>query len=126
MEELSKTIFNWFQNKGMKENPDNGIKANPDKCHILLSKNGSFVGNIGENKMSSTKTEKLLGLNFDNRLPFNNHISNLCKGARLMSFYHTSMIQELLNKDDSVTVHQKISKHLLPWCVSPKSILWQS
>ena len=36
------------------------MKANPDKCHMLVSKNGSFVVNISKNKISNTKTERPL------------------------------------------------------------------
>lgn len=54
------------------------MKENPDKCHILVGKIGSFVANIGEDKISSVKIEKFLVVTFD-RLTFNNHVSNLCK-----------------------------------------------
>ena len=66
-------IFEWFEN--------NGMKANPDKCHLLLSKNGNFEANINKNIISNTKFEKFLGVTFDNRLSFNRHISNICKTA---------------------------------------------
>ena len=52
------------------------MKANPDKCHLLLSKI-----NINENWISNTRFEKLLGLTFDNQLNFNHHISKICKTA---------------------------------------------
>ena len=64
-------LFEWFEN--------NEIKANPNKCHLPLSKNENFEGNINENNISNTKFEKLLGVTFDNRLNFNRHISNVCK-----------------------------------------------
>ena len=70
-EESSKTTFKWFEN--------NGMKANPDKSPRFVSKNGSFVVNVGENKISETITDKLLGVTFGNRLTFNNHVSKLCK-----------------------------------------------
>ena len=44
------------------------MKANPDKCHLLLSKDGNFEANINESRISNTKFEKLLGVTFDNRL----------------------------------------------------------
>ena len=43
------------------------MKANPDKYHFLLSKNGNFETNINENRISNTKSEKILGVTFDNR-----------------------------------------------------------
>ena len=38
LEKSSIFLFEWFKNKGM--------KANPDKCHLLLSKNGDFKASI--------------------------------------------------------------------------------
>ena len=60
LEKSSVSIFEWFEN--------NEMKANPGKCHLLLSKNGNFEANINENKISNTKFEKLLGVTFDNQL----------------------------------------------------------
>ena len=57
----SRAIFKCFNN--------NGMKANPGKCLILVSKNGSLT----VKKNSNTKTEKLLGITFDHRLTFNNN-----------------------------------------------------
>ena len=57
------------------------MKANPDKCHLLLSKNGNFEANINENRISNTKFEKILSVIFDNRFNFNHHISNISKTA---------------------------------------------
>ena len=33
------------------------MNTNPDKCHIVVSKNGNFVPNIDESKIYNTKTE---------------------------------------------------------------------
>ena len=52
------------------------MKANFDKCHLLLSKNGNYEGNINENRISNTEFEKFLGVTLDNRLNFNHRISN--------------------------------------------------
>ena len=57
------------------------MKANPDKCHLLLSKNENFEANINGNRISNTTFEKLLGVAFDNQLNFNHHISKICKTA---------------------------------------------
>ena len=73
LEKSSKSIFEWFEN--------NGLKGNPDKCHLLLSKNDNFEANINENRISNTRFEKLLGVIFDNQLNFNHNISKICKTA---------------------------------------------
>ena len=71
LERSSKSIFEWFEN--------NGMKANPNKCNLLLSKNENFEANINENRISNTRFENLLGVTFDNRLNFNHHISKIYK-----------------------------------------------
>ena len=73
LEKSSKSIFEWFEN--------NGLKGNLYKCHLLLSKNDNFGANINENRISNTRFEKLLGVTFDNQLNFNHHISKVCKTA---------------------------------------------
>ena len=62
----------------------NGLKGNPDKCLLLLSKNYNFEANIDENRISSTRFEKIFVVTFDNQLAianFNRHISKICKTA---------------------------------------------
>ena len=140
------------------------MKGNPDKCHLILSKNDNFEANINQNRISNTRFEKLLGVTFDNQLNLNHHISKICKTAsnklyalarvshymdedkRRILFYsyflsqfnyshliwmnrnksinkkinnlheralkliycdHSSNFQELLQKDNSVTIHQR-------------------
>ena len=43
LKKSSKSISEWFEN--------NGMKANPDKCHLLLGKNENFEANINENRI---------------------------------------------------------------------------
>ena len=156
LEKSSKSIFEWFEK--------NGLKDNPDTCHCLLSKNDNFEANINENRVSNTRFAKLLGVTFDNQLNFNHHISKIWKTAsnklyalarvshymdkdkrrilfnslflsqfkycpllwmnhnksinkkinnlheralRLMYSDHSSNFQKLLQRDNSVTIHQK-------------------
>ena len=67
LQKSSKSIFEWSKN--------NGQKGNPDKYHLLLSKNDNFEANINENKISNTRPEKRVDVTFDNQLIFNHHIS---------------------------------------------------
>ena len=156
LEKSSKSIFERFEN--------NGLKCNLDNCHLLLTKNDNFEANINENRISNTRFEKRLGLTFYNQLNFNQHLSKISKTAsnklhalarvshymdedkrrilfnsyflsqfnycpltwmnhnksinkkinnlheralRLIYCDHSSNFQELLQRDNFVTIHQK-------------------
>ena len=66
LEEASKELFKWFD--------DNLMKSNPDKCHFLVSTNDSVAIRIGNFQIENTKRENLLGIKFDNKLPFDYHL----------------------------------------------------
>ena len=57
------------------------MKSNPDKCHLLVSTNGNVKIRIGNFQIENTKREKLLGIQFDNKLSFDYHLSEICKKA---------------------------------------------
>ena len=56
------------------------MKANPDKCHLLLNNNCKKI-NIGEFEIESSTQDKLLGITIDNNLNFASYVENLCKNA---------------------------------------------
>ena len=66
-------MFEWFD--------DNVMKGNPDKCHLLVSTNGNVKIRIGNFQIENTKREKLFGIQFDNKLYFDYHLSEICKKA---------------------------------------------
>ena len=61
----------------------NSIKLNQDKCHLLVFgyKNENIWANIGNAKIWESDKQKLLGLNIDRNLNFNEHVSSLCRKA---------------------------------------------
>ena len=71
LKQSSRTIFKWFE--------DSDMKWKPDKCHMLMSKKRSFAANTVENKISNTKTKKLLRVTSHHPLTLDDHISKLCK-----------------------------------------------
>ena len=73
LEEASKKLFKWFD--------DNPMKSHPDKCHLHVSMNGNVKIRIGNFQIENTKREKLLGIQFDNKLSFDYHLSEICKKA---------------------------------------------
>ena len=73
LDEASKELFKWFD--------DNLMKSNPDKRHLLVSTNDNVSIRIGNFQIESTKTENLSGIQFDKKLSFDYHLSEICKKA---------------------------------------------
>ena len=56
------------------------MKANADKCHLLVTRDTDVTVKIGELDVKNSREEKL-GVKVDSKLSFENHISSLCKKA---------------------------------------------
>ena len=67
-------LFQWFK--------DNNLKANADKCHLLLITNESEQININDTIIDSSNAEKLLGVLIDNKLNFDKHVSSRSETTR--------------------------------------------
>ena len=144
LEKSSKSVFEWFES--------NGMKGNPDKCHLLLSKfliqdlkkiDNQLNFNYHISKICKTASNKLHALargshyidedkrrilfnsyfssqfnycpliRMDHNKSINKKINNLHEGAlRLIYCDHLSNFQELLQRDDSVTIRQKNTQAL--------------
>ena len=57
------------------------MKSNADKCHLLFSSNEKVTIKIGSHDIANTNREKRLGVQLDSGLPFDYHISEICKKA---------------------------------------------
>ena len=55
------------------------MKINPGKCHLLVSINDNVAIRIGNFQIENTKREKLLRIQFDNKLSFDYDSSQICK-----------------------------------------------
>ena len=53
------------------------MKSNDDKCHLIIANHDNYSVNIGNEVIESTDTVELLGLKIDNKLKFNEHVTNL-------------------------------------------------
>ena len=74
LENDAATMLKWIQ--------INGLKANPDKFHLILSdKNPDLLVRIGNFDIHNSQSEKLLGIQIDNKLTFDEHASNICTKA---------------------------------------------
>ena len=58
------------------------MKANPDKCHLLVSSDESCTDKIEDFSIKKSTKENLLGVKFNSNLSFENHVTSLCKKAR--------------------------------------------
>ena len=56
LQEETIQLFKWFS--------DNGLKANADKCHLLSSMCNNTTIQICNGSVTSSKSQKLLGVNF--------------------------------------------------------------
>ena len=63
LESESIQLFKWFS--------DNQMKANKDKCHLVISHNEKVSMNI-----ENTSSEKLLGITIDSKLNFKEHLES--------------------------------------------------
>ena len=68
---VAESLTLWFRN--------NCMKGNPNKFHLLLSDKKSPLVDICNEKLSSTCSEKFLGIKNDNKLTFEEHVEGLCK-----------------------------------------------
>ena len=61
----------------------NNMKLNPDKCHILICghKHEIMIGNIGNATVIESHKVKLLGIDIDSDLKFEDHINSICRKA---------------------------------------------
>ena len=85
------TLMKWFN--------DNYFRMNTDKCHLLVTNHENDVSiNIEGQIIHGSKSVKLLGVCIDNKLDFNEHLSNICKkvGKKLHALRR---ISNLMNKD---------------------------
>ena len=73
LQNTSEIMFSWFIN--------NGMKANPEKSHLILSAPNVKETKICNETITSTNCVKLLGVNIDNKLTFDEHVDSLCKKA---------------------------------------------
>ena len=62
------------------------MTVNPDKFRLIFldkrrSDNTNIEVEIGNEKISSTSSVKLLGVHIDDKLNFNEHVNKICKSA---------------------------------------------
>ena len=75
LEHDSCLAIEWFES--------NYMKLNQEKCHLLVPgyKHENIFANIGQSQIWESSKEKLLGLDIDKDLKFNDYVFCLCKKA---------------------------------------------
>ena len=73
LKKSTNSLLNWFR--------ENHLKANADKCHLLVSSDESCTAIIENFSIKNSTEEKLLWVKFDSNLSFENHVNSLCKKA---------------------------------------------
>ena len=70
LQDASVSLFRWFEN--------NPLKGNAAKCNFLVSTSQEVILNVNNFKIKSSDCEKLLGVKYDSKLSFDQHITDLC------------------------------------------------
>ena len=73
LEKDSIKLFQWFS--------DNQMKANHDKCHLLVSGKNNVTMNASGFKIKNTESKKLLGVKVDCGLKFENYLDGVIQKA---------------------------------------------
>ena len=73
LEKSTNSLLNLFR--------ENHMKANTDKCHLLVSFDERCTAKIEDFSIKNSTKEKLLGVKFDSNLSFESRITSLCKKA---------------------------------------------
>ena len=71
LENAAEKLFEWFTN--------NHMKANHDKCHLLMSTCTRISIKVKYYIIKNSDYEKLLGVTVDTNLNFNCHLENMLK-----------------------------------------------
>ena len=93
------------------------MKANPDKCNLLVTTNALTSVNINGFQIRNSTEEKLLGIKFDSELSFENHMFHSRKLNYRINIIHERALRvtyqdykstflELLQRDNSLTIRQ--------------------
>ena len=83
----------------MKWFKDNFLKLNPEKCKLLISNCKEDICLILDNEViECSESVKLLGVSIDNRLNFNEHVSNLCNKVSI-KLHALARISNFMSQD---------------------------
>ena len=82
LENDSIKLFKWFS--------DNIMKANKNKCHLVVSSNKHVSMKLDNTEIEYNNCERLLGVKIDSKLNFKEHLDGIIKKAsrKINALYH--------------------------------------
>ena len=112
---VTQKLFTWFAN--------NQMKANHDKCHLLLSTQEEANIQIANTTIKCSQSEKILGIILDNQLKFDKHVENICQKAskklnalaRVTNYMELPKRCNLMNASIQFTVFSMVVNQRLIW-----------
>ena len=108
LEADAKNLLSWIQY--------NGLKANPDKFHLLLSETDESLSmKVSGNDISNRQSQKLLGINIDNKLSFKIHVNDLCKKAS-QKLHALSRVSNYMSFEKRKTIMQTFILSQFGYC----------
>ena len=107
LEIVSSNLFQWFT--------ENELKGNASKCHLLISSGENVHVNIGTSQIKNSDCERLLGIDIDCKLSFENHINQICSKARA-KIKALARIAPFLNKRKRKLLMNAFSKSQFRYC----------
>ena len=91
---VTQKLFTWFA--------QNEMKANLNKCHLLVSTTDAFSFEISETVIRNSISKKLLGVTSGSKLKFEEHIITICQRAN-----------RKLNALAKLTTYMELGKRLM-------------
>ena len=85
MERASLSLFRSFENKL--------LKGNAGKCLFLVSSGQAVSSNVNLCKIKNSDYQNLLGIKFDSKLRFDQHLTDLCTNATGTSKAYTHWLE---------------------------------
>ena len=115
---VTQKLFTLFAN--------NHMKANHDKCHLLLSTQEEANIQIANTTIKCSQSEKILGIILDNQLKFGRHVENICQIAsrKLNALAGVTNYMELLKRHILMNAYFKAQFNYCPavWMFHSRSL----
>ena len=91
------------------------MNSNDDKCHLIVANQRNVSITLGRENIESSDSVELLGIQIDNNLNFNNHVSNLIKKGN-QKLHALARISKYLSQDKlKIIMKTFIQSHCNYW-----------